>query len=170
VTPALATAGALVLVALLVESYVSFRNERRLRAAGAVEPPDDVWRVMSVTYVAAFAAMFVEGAVRGGPSPRMLAAGLAIWMVSKALKTWAIATLGARWSFRVLVLPGAPLVSGGPYRYWRHPNYVAVAGELIGTAVMMTAPLAGVVFTLAFVEIMRRRIQVEERALGIARS
>lgn len=169
-TPALATAGALVLVALLVESYVSFRNERRLRAAGAVEPPDDVWRVMSVTYVAAFAAMFVEGAVRGGPSPRMLAAGLAIWMVSKALKAWAIATLGARWSFRVLVLPGAPLVSGGPYRYWRHPNYVAVAGELIGTAVMMTAPLAGVVFTLAFVEIMRRRIQVEERALGIARS
>lgn len=169
-TPLLATAGVLVLVALAAESAVSFSNERRLRARGAVEPPDDVWRVMSVTYVAAFVAMFVEGMLAGGPSSVTFSIGLAVWALAKTLKVWAIASLADRWSFRVLVLPGAPLVSRGPYRIWRHPNYVAVAGELAGAAVMMAAPVAGVLFTLAFVEIMRRRIRVEERALGITRA
>jgi methyltransferase len=67
----------------------------------------------------------------------------------------------------VLVLPGEPLVTRGPYRHLRHPNYVAVAGELIGAAAMLAAPYTGVVFTALFVEIMRRRVQVEERALGL---
>lgn len=162
-------AGALVLVYLIVESLISFRNERRLRALGAVEPPDDVWGVMAVTYPLAFAAMFGEGLVRGGPSRGVFLAGLAIWIVAKVLKGWAIAALAERWSFRVLVLPDAPLVTRGPYRLLRHPNYVAVAGELAGAGVMMGAPIAGFAFTLLFAEMMRRRVRVEERALGIRR-
>ena len=157
----------LVALYLVAESLISYRNERRLRARGAIEAPDDVWRVMAVTYPLAFAAMFVEGIARGGPSRAVFAAGFAVWVMAKILKSWAIISLGERWSFRVLVLPGAPLVTRGPYRWLRHPNYVAVAGELAGAAVMMSAPIAGVVFTLAFIEIMRRRIRVEERALGL---
>ena len=163
-------AGALAAAFLVVESLVSFRNERKLRAQGAVEPPDDVWRLMAVTYPLAFAAMFAEGFARGGPSRAVFIAGLVVWAAAKGLKTWAIASLGPRWSFRVLVPPGAPLVSRGPYRRLRHPNYVAVAGEMAGAGVMMAAPVAGVMFTLAFIEIMRRRVRVEERMLGIRRS
>lgn len=163
-------AGALVAAALIVESLVSQRNERRLRAQGAVEPPDDVWRVMAVTYPAAFVAMFTEGWFRGGPAPWVFVTGVVIWGLAKLLKAWAIASLGSRWSFRVLVPPGAPLVTRGPYQWMRHPNYVAVAGELVGAGVMLAAPIAGVVFTMLFIEIMRRRVRVEERMLGIGRT
>jgi methyltransferase len=160
-------AAAGVAVLLAIELVISRRNERALRARGAVEPRDDVWAAMALTYPAAFAAMTIEGALRGGPPHALFAAGLVVWSASKALKFAAIAALGSRWSFRVLVLPGAPLVTRGPYRWLRHPNYVAVAGELVGAAMMMAAPYTGVVFTIAFVEIMRRRVQVEERALGL---
>lgn len=125
---------------------------------------------MALTYPSAFAAMFAEGVFRGGPALRVFVIGLGIWGVAKLLKAWAIGSLGPRWSFRVLVLPGAPLVTRGPYRLMRHPNYVAVAGELAGAAAMMGAPVSGVVFTMLFVEIMRRRVRVEERMLGIGRT
>ena len=68
-----------------------------------------------------------------GPDPPVLAAGLAVFFVgTKALKWWAILTLGPSWTFRVIVVPGAPLIASGPYRFVRHPNYVGVVGELIG--------------------------------------
>lgn len=161
------TAAALIAVSLLIEFIVSTGNERRLRARGAIEPADDVWRIMSTAYPAAFMAMAVESWSHGGPSRSWFLAGAGIWTLAKLLKGWAILSLGERWSFRVLVLPGEPLVTRGPYRWMRHPNYVAVAGELIGAAVMLAAPYTGVVFTALFVEIMRRRVQVEERALGL---
>lgn len=125
---------------------------------------------MALTYPVAFAAMFAESGLRGGPPRELFVAGLAVWGAAKLLKAWAIASLGSRWSFRVLVLPGAPLVTRGPYRRMRHPNYVAVAGELAGAGLMMAAPVTGVVFTAAFIEIMRRRVRVEERMLGIRRA
>lgn len=124
---------------------------------------------MAITYPSAFAAMLAEGWLRGGPAPSVFLAGLAVWGIAKLLKTWAIASLGARWSFRVLVPPGEPLVTRGPYHWMRHPNYVAVAGELAGAGGMMAAPVAGVVFTVLFIEVMRRRVRVEERMLGIRR-
>lgn len=163
-------AAVLIAVCLAVEALLSRRNERRLRAEGAVEPSDDVWRVMATTYPVAFAAMFGESWARGGPPREWFVAGLAVWSVAKLLKAWAIASLGPRWSFRVLVLPGAPLVTRGPYRWLRHPNYVAVAGELAGAGLMMAAPVTGIAFTVVFIEIMRRRVRVEERMLGIRRT
>ena len=81
------------------------------------------------------------------------------------------APLAERSASRMLVVPpGAPLVTRGPYQWMRHPNYVAVAGELAGAGVMMAAPFAGVIFTMLFIEIMRRRVRVEERMLGIGRT
>lgn len=165
-----AAALGLIGLAMIGEAVRSRRNTRALKLDGAMEPADPVWPVMAAAYPAAFGAMFVESAMRGGPTPGQFGLGLLLWQLSKALKYWAMRALGTRWSFRVLVLPGEPLVAEGPYRWLRHPNYVAVAGELIGAGVMMAAPIAGVVFTLAFAEIMRRRIQVEERALGIRRA
>jgi methyltransferase len=168
--PFLTSALALIFASMLLEARVSTRNERALRRRGATEPGGDVWRVMSAVYPAAFLAMALESVVRGGPPREAYLAGLFIWLGAKVLKLWAITSLGQRWSFKVLVLPNAPLVSHGPYRWMRHPNYAAVAGELVGAAVMMAAPMAGAVCTLLFIEVMRRRIRVEERALGIGRS
>ena len=111
--------------------------------------------------------MGVEGMARGLADGSTLLVGLAIFTAAKALKLWAIASLGVRWSFKVLVLPDAPLVTTGPYRLLRHPNYVAVTGELVGVAIAVGAPIAGAIGTLVFVWLMRRRVEIEERALGI---
>jgi methyltransferase len=157
----------LIFGAMAFEARISWDHERRLRARGAVEPADDIWSVMSITYPAAFLAMAIESAYRGGPSTRRFLEGLVIWIAAKAIKAWAIRSLGDRWSFRVLVLPGAPLVSRGPYRWMRHPNYVAIVGEFAGAGTMLAAPATFLVFTAIFIGIMRRRIVVEERALGL---
>jgi methyltransferase len=86
--------------------------------------------------------------------------------LAKALKLWAISTLGPRWTFRVLVVPGAPLVAAGPYRFVNHPNYVAVVGELIGVAATLGAFWSGAIVTVMFGLLIRARIRVEDRALG----
>jgi len=156
-----------VFVPALIESRRSRRNERALRARGAVEPPRDVYPLMLVVYPACFLAMIAEGWNREPERGPWVAAGALLFVVAKSLKYWAIATLGERWTFRVLVLPGAPLVTGGPYRWLRHPNYVGVAGELVSVAMMANAPIAGTVSVLSFGALMLARIRVEERALRL---
>jgi len=159
------TIAALVFLPMLLEARRAAVNERAQRTRGGVEPPDDVYRVMRVAYPGAFLLMIVEGIVRGGASAALFASGAAVFVFAKALKWWAIAALGPAWTFRVIVVPGAPLVAGGPYRLMRHPNYVAVLGELVGSALMSAAPIAGAVGTAGFALLLRRRIAVEDRML-----
>ncbi len=159
---------ALVFLPMLIEASVAARNERGQRARGGVEPSGDVYRIMRVAYPVAFAAMIAEGA--WAPSHAWWSMGLAVFAVAKALKWWAIAALGPAWTFRVIVRPGVPLVAGGPYRFLRHPNYVAVAAELVGVALMSGARLSGLPMTLMFCGLMLKRIAVEDRALELIRS
>jgi methyltransferase len=156
----------IVFVSMLIESHVSRSNERALRARGAVEPADDVYSAMAWTYPVSFLAMAAEGAVRGGPSLMVFGVGALVFGLGKGIKYWAIASLGPRWTFRVLVTPGAPLVTRGPYAWLRHPNYVGVVGEFVGAALLLGAPLTGTAATLGFAVLIRRRIVIEDRALG----
>jgi methyltransferase len=152
---------------MLAETAVSASHERALRAAGAEEPADDVYPLMQIVYPAAFVAMLVEAWIRGSGWSGVAWVGLAIYVAAKAFKYWVIATLGGRWTFRVLVPPGSLRTLAGPYRWMRHPNYVAVVGELAGFAVFCQAPIAGTLGVMAFVPILVARIRVEERALGM---
>jgi methyltransferase len=159
----------LIFVPMLVETARSRRHERTLRQRGAVEPSDDIYPLMQVAYPGLFAAILIEGGRRGATWSGGGAVGLAVFGVAKLLKYAAIAALGDRWTFRVLVLPGKPLVTRGPYRWLRHPNYVAVIGELLGAALLASAPVTGVLAITLFGFLIWRRIAVEERALGGAR-
>jgi len=157
---------AAVIVMMLAELKRSRVNERLLRQRGAVEPPGDVYRALAIVYPGLFVLMAAEGAV-AGPSPEaLLVAGFAVFAAAKILKLWAVTTLGRRWSYRVLVLPSEPLITTGPYAYLRHPNYAAVFGEIGGFALMVGAGVTGVVSLVAFAVLVRRRIAVEEKALG----
>lgn len=159
---------ALVVIGALMsgEAWWSRRNERRLTAAGAVEPPGDVYRAMQVVYPGSFVAMAVEAWWTGQPSPRAMMAGAAVFVAAKLLKYWAMAWLGERWSFRVLVVEGAPLVTSGPYRLMRHPNYVAVVGEFVGAMLGFGAVVSGPLSLAVFAGLLRRRVAVEDAALG----
>jgi methyltransferase len=156
---------AVVLVLMLLELSVSTRNERVLVARGATAPHDPVYATMRWAYPSAFAAMAVEGALNAPAPPWLVMAGAMVFVAAKLFKYWAIATLGERWTYKVLVLPGAPLVENGPYRFIRHPNYVGVVGELVGMALISEAKFAGPAGVVFFSWLLTRRIQAEDQAL-----
>jgi len=157
--------GIIVYVCMIVEAVRAARNEQAQLACGGREPDGDVYAIMRVAYPGAFLVMLIEGALRGLPSAPLIAAGAALFVAAKALKWWAIRSLGQAWTFRIIVIPGASLVSEGPYRYLRHPNYVAVIGELIAVALVTGARVAGPIATMCFGALIAWRVAVENRAL-----
>jgi methyltransferase len=152
-----------------LELWLSARHVRRLLAAGAVEHGRShfpLFVVFHTLWPVALACEVVAGGARPGP---LWPAWLTLYLAAQALRGAAIAALGERWTVRVLVLPGAPLVRRGPYRWLRHPNYVAVVVELASAPLMFGAwrtALAASALNLAALAI---RVRVEERALGLAR-
>ena len=155
----------IVMLMMLAESLVSRSHERTLREQGAIEPAGDVYATMRWAYPGAFVAMALEGMLSGPPPAMIAMTGVVLMGLAKALKWWAMASLGVRWTFRVLIVPGAPLVTHGPYAWWRHPNYIAVAGEFVAISLMVGARVTGPVATALFSWLMLRRIRVEDRAL-----
>jgi methyltransferase len=163
---------------MLAEARVSRRHEALLRERGAVRPEGDVYRALALLYPAAFLVMSLEGLWRAvsaqtpasPAAPSWFASGLLLFAASKVLKYWAIASLGERWTFRVIVVPGAPLVATGPYRFIAHPNYVAVIGELAGAAMMVGARVSAVVMIAAFGVALWARIRFENGVLRSAMS
>src|SRR5262245_2111685 len=157
----------LVLIAafMIVEARRAAGNERAQRSRGGIEPSDDVYQLMQIAYPGIFIAMLAEAAWRsltiGGGT---FVAGLALFMAAKILKWWAITTLGQFWTFRVIVVPGSASIATGPYRILRHPNYVAVVGEIVGVAMMMHAVVTGPLALVLFGTLLLRRIAVENRA------
>jgi methyltransferase len=156
---------ALAFIPMLYEATRSRRNEQALRAMGACEPAGDVYALMQVIYPACFLAIILEAWIRGTSGDAVFSVGVVVFLSAKALKYWAIATLGWRWTFRVLVPPHSTRSVSGPYRFVRHPNYIAVAGELAGMALMARAVIAGPLSLAVFGLLMLLRIRVEERAL-----
>jgi methyltransferase len=150
---------------MLIEARRAAVNERAQLRRGGIEPPDDVYKMMRVAYPACFLAMLAEAAWRGLPPLPILAAGATVFVLAKALKWWAILTLGPFWTFRVIVVPGVALVATGPYRWLRHPNYVGVVGELAGAALMTGGLVTGPIAAAGFLFLLSKRIAVESRML-----
>ena len=157
----------LAFVPMLFEAGLSVRHEKVLRQQGAREPVDDVIGVMQWAYPASFVCVILEGWLRRVGLDAIILSGAAVFLVAKALKYWAMSTLGTRWTFRVLVPPGSTPIRSGPYAFLRHPNYLAVMGELIGVSLMCHAWIAGPLVALGFGTLVLARIRVEERSLDI---
>lgn len=151
----------------LAELVVSARNARWSFARGGVESGRGHFPPMVVLHTALLVACVVEVVVGHRPFlPWLGWPALVLVVASQALRWWCIATLGPRWNTRVIVVPGLPLVDRGPYRWFRHPNYVAVVVEGIALPLVHTAWVTALVFTaLNAVLLLRFRIPAEERAL-----
>ncbi len=161
---------AAVFVPMVVEARRAAANERARLRSGGVEAAGDVYATMRIAYPGAFLLMIAEDALRGSPAIAAVVIGAAVFVAAKALKWWAIVSLGPAWTFKLITVPGARLVVGGPYAFLPHPNYIGVLGELVGTAVMTGATLTGPVATAGFLALVLKRISVEERALRAASS
>lgn len=154
----------------LAELVVSSRNARWSFERGGVESGRGHFPAMVALHTGLLVACVVEVLVADRPFlPWLGWPALALVVASQALRWWCIATLGPRWNTRVIVVPGLPLVARGPYRWFRHPNYVAVVVEGIALPLVHTAWVTALAFTvLNAVLLLRFRIPAEERALRAA--
>ncbi|HEY0782081.1 MAG TPA: isoprenylcysteine carboxylmethyltransferase family protein [Thermoanaerobaculia bacterium] len=153
--------------ARLVELAISWRHQERLLAQGAVEVAPGHYRVMVLLHTAFLVAGPLEVWLLGRPfRPLLAAAMLVVLGAAMALRYWAIATLGVRWTTRILCLPGEPAVARGPYRFIRHPNYLAVVVEIAALPLVHGAWLTAALFSVANAALLRVRIAAEETALA----
>lgn len=150
----------------LAELGVSRRNTRRLLAAGAREAGAGHYPAMVLLHTAFLAACPLEVWLLDRPLVPPLAAAMLLTLAAGfALRYWAIRTLAGRWTTRVLALPAAPPVTTGPYRYLRHPNYLAVILEVAALPLVHTAWLTALLFSPANALLLRLRVREEEAAL-----
>jgi methyltransferase len=113
-------------------------------------------------------ALIAEVLVLGARPGALAPVWLAFWVAAQLLRWVSMRALGVRWTTRIVVVPGAPLVRRGPYRWVRHPNYVAVVTELLAGPLMLGAWRTAIVFSLANALALAVRIRSEERALAAA--
>jgi methyltransferase len=155
------------LVALqrLAEVLYSRRNERRLRARGAVERGAGHYPLMVGLHALWLISTLVEGLLRGPEIPAWWPVPLAAFLLVQPLRYWAIVSLGMNWNTRILVLPDAKLIRSGPYRYFSHPNYVVVAVEILTFPLIFGAWITAIVFSILNAALLLVRIRTENRAL-----
>lgn len=156
----------LVVIQRLAELVLARRNQRWLMAQGGHEIGAGHYPAMVALHALFLTSCLAEVWWLGRPFvPQLAAAMLAVLVVASAIRIWAIRTLGRRWTTRVIVLPGEPRIRSGPYRFFPHPNYLAVVLEVAALPLLHTAWLTAVVFTLANAGVLAVRIRVEERGL-----
>jgi methyltransferase len=149
------------------ELVLSLRNARAARAAGAVEAGRGHYPVMVAFHSLFLLSCALEVTLVPRAFPAVLGwVALGVAVAAQGLRYWAVASLGVRWNTRVLVWPGVPPVTGGPYRFLRHPNYLAVVLEMVAVPLVHGAWITAVVFSLGNALLLRVRIRTEERALG----
>jgi len=153
---------ALVTLQRLGELVLARRNTQRLMARGAVEVGAGHYPLLVVMHAAWLITLWVYG--HDQPvDPILLVAFIAL----QGLRCWILATLGPRWTTRIIVLPGAPLVTGGPYRYIAHPNYVVVAAEIALLPLALHLSLLALIFSALNAAVLAIRIRSESHALSM---
>ena len=156
---------ALVTLQRLGELWLSNRNTRRLLARGAHEVGAAHYPLIVAVHALWLAALwwFAPGRPIDG-------FWLALFVLLQLTRVWVLATLGPRWTTRIVILPGAPLVTGGPYRFVKHPNYVVVAGEIAALPLAFGLWPIAALFSLLNAAVLAIRIREEERALSSLRA
>ena len=152
---------ALVTLQRLGELVLARANTNRLLARGAREIAPEHYPMLVGMHAAWLISLWVWGRHQS-VDPFALAS----FIVLQGLRVWVIATLGLRWTTRIIVLPDQPLISSGPYRYLSHPNYVVVAAEIAVLPLALHLPWIALVFTILNAMVLTIRIRAEARALA----
>jgi methyltransferase len=152
---------ALVTLQRLGELVLARRNTRALLARGGIEVGARHYPWIVAVHAAWLIALWIFG---WNHEVDLLA--IALFVVLQGARVWILATLGERWTTRIIVLPGEKLIAAGPYRYMSHPNYAVVAGEIAVLPLALHLPVVAVVFTILNAVVLTLRIRAETRALA----
>ena len=153
---------ALVTLQRAAELVAARRNTRNLLARGAVELASGHYPLIVAVHAGWLVSLWVFG--RDQPVNTI---ALSAYLVLQGLRGWVFWTLGARWTTRIIVLPGEHLVSSGPYRYLSHPNYAVVVGEIAVLPLVLHLPWIAAIFTVLNAGVLAIRIHAENRALAL---
>jgi len=148
------------------ELILSARHVRRLLARGAREHGRGHFPALVAMHALFPLALVAEVLVLGARPDRLAPLWIVLFVAAEGLRAACMRALGPFWTTRVIVLDGAPLVRSGPYRFLRHPNYLAVVIELLSAPLMFGAWRTALVFSIANLVALRVRIRCEERALA----
>ena len=151
----------LVTLERLGELWLARRNTAALLAKGAFEVAPKHY-----VLIVALHALWIIGLWWFGWNRPLNLGWLGVFLVLQALRIWVLATLGERWTTRIIILPNAELVTGGPYRFLNHPNYAVVIGEIAVLPVALGLPLYALIFSLANAALLTLRIREESAALS----
>lgn len=156
----------LIVLQRLSELMLAKRNERAVRSEGAVEYDAGGYKVIVLMHAAFFVSFTAEYFLLGRSlSPYWLPL-VCVFVAAQLLRYWAIRSLGKFWNTRILIVPGERLVTKGPYKYLRHPNYVSVVIEIAAAPLIFSCYITASVFTVLNLLALRRRIRIEESALS----
>jgi len=164
VTPAILLLG-FVTAERLVELWLARRNTAALLAQGAFEAASGHYPL-----IVGLHALWLAGLWVLGWSAALQPVWLVVFLLLQAARAWIFATLGPRWTTRIIVLPNAPLVSGGPYRYVSHPNYLVVIGEIASLPLCLGLPLYALAFSVANLAVLSIRVRAENASLAGSRA
>jgi methyltransferase len=154
-------------VGRLLELRIANRNRRLLLARGGIEVSPGHYPWMVALHTVWLISCVAEVWLLDRPFiPWLGIAALAVFLAAFALRYWVISTLGERWTTRIVCLPGVAPITGGPYRWLRHPNYLAVVLEIVSLPLVHTAWLTALVFSLLDAILLRVRIRAEEEGLS----
>jgi methyltransferase len=144
----------------LGELRLARRNTAALLAKGAYEVAPGHYPLIVLLHAAWLAGLWGFGAARA-----LDPGWLVVFLVLQGLRVWVLATLGRRWTTRIIVLPGAPLVRSGPYRFLTHPNYAVVVGEIAVLPLCLGLPWYALAFSVANSVILAIRIRAENGSM-----
>jgi len=151
----------------LAELAFAKRNETIVRTKGAIEFDKDGYIFIVFMHVAFFISLVMEKVFLERSLNTLWVFFAALFVLAQFLRYWAISSLGVYWNTRVLVVPNSKLVSSGPYKYLRHPNYVAVITEIAMIPLIFSCYITAVVFSFINLVLLRRRVNIEEEALNL---
>lgn len=149
----------------IAELILAKHNTKRLLARGGIEKSPKHYVFIVFIHAAWLALLWIDVG-----DARISFGWLALFILLQFLRVWVIATLGERWTTRIIVVPGEARVLRGPYRFLAHPNYVIVAAEIIALPMALGLPWIALVFTILNAAVLWVRIRAEEKALDEAES
>ncbi|WP_144529221.1 isoprenylcysteine carboxyl methyltransferase family protein [Peribacillus simplex] len=155
----------LIAIQRMFELYIAKQNEKQLKAAGAVEYGESHYSWMVLMHLSFFIVLIIEVVVLERDVSGLWPIWLTLFLIAQSGRIWVIRSLGKHWNTKIIVVPDADVVIKGPYKYFKHPNYIIVATEIIVISLLFNAYYTAVIFSLLNVWMMKVRIPLEEKAL-----
>lgn len=156
---------AIIITQRFIELFIAKRNEKWMKANGAIEVGQEHYKYIVLLHFLFFISFLIEVSHYDNNISPIWPAFLALFALTQILRVWCMKSLGRFWNTKILIMPNVAVISSGPYKYIKHPNYLVVALELFIIPLFFQAYITAFTFSLLNTVMMLIRIPSEEKAL-----